>query len=231
MNEEARLMPNIPGVVYRDHEDVTKQYIFNGIYWQLLRGRDIEYAVQTISGRFFWPLEPHIEDVSIEDIVHGIARECRFGNHTPYHYSVAWHSVALSSVVPDHLKKWALIHDVTEAYLRDLPKPLKKHPKLSEYNVIENNLMTVLAEYFGMPETSMPEELKEYDDDMANCELLVLFGNIGEAKIRARGFSDDYITKVLKWERWIKEYTEEEAKLIWLAQYEELFDDNSTDHH
>lgn len=221
MNDAATSISNLPGTFY-DNAD-TGKHVFNGINWQPLRSRDIEHAIQTISGVFFWPMEPHIDEILLDDIVHGIGKECRFVNHTPYHYSVAWHSVALSHVVPDHLKKWALIHDTTEAYLRDLPRPLKKHPIFEKYIAIEDNLMAVIAEFFGMPETTIPEELKEYDIDMSSCELLVLFGAIGEAKLRARGFKEDYFNKVLEWESWIKEYSAEEAKMIWLSRFESLF--------
>ena len=209
------------GTIYFD--EACNRYINNGITWQPLRDRNIDHAIQTISGKFFWPLEAYADEVCLEDIAHGLAKECRFGNHTPFHYSVAWHSVVLSNVVPDHLKKWALIHDTTEAYLRDLPRPIKRHPALKEYIVMEDKLMVVLAGFFGMSETVIPEELKEYDTDMCNCELLVLFGDIGKAKLRARGYEEDYVNKVLEWKSWIIEYSAEDAKLIWLAQYEELF--------
>ena len=228
MNEVAEHMPVLPGTVHNDE-------IFTGLVWQPLRGRNMDHAIQTVSGRFFWPLEAYVDEIFLEDIVHGLARECRFSNHLSMHYSVAWHCVAMSEVVPDYLKKWALIHDTTEAYLRDLPRPLKRHPLFKEYPILEDKFMIVLAEFFGMPETAIPEELKEYDTDMGNCELRVLYGTLGEAKLRSRGYSEEYIngaTGALKWKDWVRTYSAEEAKQIWLARYEELFvNDNSANYY
>src|SRR5690606_24523800 len=66
------------------------------------------------------------EDVDLRDIARGLSNESRFGNQTVF-YSVGQHSVILSKVVPDHLAAAALLHDAAEAYLGDVPVPLKKH--------------------------------------------------------------------------------------------------------
>jgi hypothetical protein len=50
--------------------------------------------IQTASGIKFYPLAPHPEDVTIEDIAHALSKMCRFNGHnghTSAFYSVAQH--------------------------------------------------------------------------------------------------------------------------------------------
>jgi hypothetical protein len=46
--------------------------------------------------------------------------------------------------------KWRLLHDAAEAYVSDVPRPVK--PMLAEYRVIENGVMAVIAEKYKLPE-------------------------------------------------------------------------------
>jgi hypothetical protein len=107
--------------------------------------------MQTHTGRRFYPLDPHIEDIDIEDIAHALAHLCRFGGHCRTFYSVAQHSVIVSSYLPDDepaLQLAGLLHDATEAFLVDIPRPLKV--ALPEYKAIEQRLEAVIAERFGV---------------------------------------------------------------------------------
>lgn len=88
--------------------------------------------LQTFTGRQFWPLSPHPEDFDIEDIAHALAMKCRFNGHCISFYSVAQHSVLVAMECkrkwPDRpeLPLWGLLHDLAEAYLPDIPRPLKR---------------------------------------------------------------------------------------------------------
>ena len=81
--------------------------------------------VSTYLGNRFYPLEPRIDDVDIEDIAHGLAYQCRFNGQTNAFYSVAQHSLIVAALVPEELRFAALLHDAAEAYLGDMVKPLK----------------------------------------------------------------------------------------------------------
>jgi hypothetical protein len=82
-------------------------------------------TIETISGGSFDYTKPQIR---VDDVAHGLSNVCRFGGHTSRYYSVAEHSVLVASIValsaPEHALA-ALWHDAHEAYMGDLPTPLK----------------------------------------------------------------------------------------------------------
>lgn len=111
--------------------------------------------LQTWSGRRLDLLEPRPESINIIDISHGLANECRFAGQCRRYYSVAQHSVIASQMVESELAMEALFHDAAEAYLKDIPTPLKA--LLPEYRVIEERLSRVIRKRFGLPEDLAPE--------------------------------------------------------------------------
>ena len=117
--------------------------------------------IQTYTGKQFFPIEPHPEEVDINDIAHALSMMCRFAGHVDRFYSVAQHSVLLSRYAPDEFKLWALLHDATEAYLVDVPRPVK--PYLTNYVEIETNLMSVIATKFNLGSAIIPPEVKAID--------------------------------------------------------------------
>jgi uncharacterized protein len=86
--------------------------------------------IQTYTGKQFWPLSPLPEDIVIEDIAHALSMQCRFGGHVRTFYSVAQHSVHVSLLVEPQYALWGLLHDAAEAYLVDLPRPIKKFSEM-----------------------------------------------------------------------------------------------------
>lgn len=109
--------------------------------------------IQTYTGRAFWPLDPHADDVCIEDIAHALAQLCRFTGHTTTFYSVAEHCIRVSEIVPEEAALWGLLHDASEAYLMDLPRPLKRAPDFGDlYKRYEHKLMAVICHKFGLPQ-------------------------------------------------------------------------------
>ncbi|MCG3463088.1 HD family hydrolase [Xenorhabdus bovienii] len=91
--------------------------------------------------------------ICLEDIAQGLSNECRYAGQIQQFYSVAEHSVLVSKLVEPEFALEALLHDATEAYLKDLPSPLKAI--LPEYQKLERQLYVVIADKFGIPhETS-----------------------------------------------------------------------------
>ena len=111
--------------------------------------------ILTASGRHIDLMAPCPDELAIEDIALGLSRECRFSGQTREFYSVAHHSILASRIVPDTFALEALLHDATEAYLRDIPYPLKR--LVPEYSRIEKVLDRVIRLRFGLPEEPSPE--------------------------------------------------------------------------
>lgn len=112
-------------------------------------------AICTWSGRQVDLLDPKIESIHILDIASGLANECRFAGQCRRFYSVAQHSVLASQIVRHGLAMQALLHDAAEAYLKDIPTPLKA--MLPDYRAIEDRLSRIIRLRFGLPEELAPE--------------------------------------------------------------------------
>ena len=70
----------------------------------------------------------------------------------------------VSRIVPFEFALWGLLHDAPEAYLVDLPRPVKRHSTMgSAYREIEARLMQVVCERFGLVDAE-PWCVKVADD-------------------------------------------------------------------
>jgi hypothetical protein len=104
--------------------------------------------IQTYTGRKFDVLNPRAEDVCWIDIAHSLAHQCRFNGHTKQFYSVAHHSVLASHHVPERFALYALLHDAAEAYIGDMPKPVKN--LFPEFEALEIRILAAVFEKAGI---------------------------------------------------------------------------------
>lgn len=89
-----------------------------------------QYEVETFTGQYVDTQNPQAHTIRLEDIAHALANTCRYGGHCQPFYSVAEHAVFCSiRVERQGYGKWrqlaALHHDDAEAYLGDIPRPMK----------------------------------------------------------------------------------------------------------
>ena len=105
--------------------------------------------IETYTGIAFYPLDPRVSEINIDDIAHSLSLKTRFNGHCDQFYSVADHSIRVANKVHflDEFAKFttleernalcrrALLHDAAEAYLCDIPAPIKPHIK--GFNLIE----------------------------------------------------------------------------------------------
>ena len=110
--------------------------------------------IQTLSGKHINYLDIHHEDIVIEDIATALSHICRFAGHLPEFYSVAQHSVLVSQLVPAEFALEALLHDAAEAYVQDIPAPLKRI--LPDYRRVEAYVDGVIREKFELPAHQHP---------------------------------------------------------------------------
>lgn len=118
--------------------------------------------IQTHSGRRFNPLDPNPEAIVIQDIAHPLSMQCRFSGHCKKFYSVAQHSVLVSYICDSQDALWGLLHDASEAYLVDVPRPVKRSGKFEAYREFENNMQKAICKRFGLP-VKEPPSVKKAD--------------------------------------------------------------------
>ncbi len=118
--------------------------------------------IRTFTGRLVDPCAPQPEEIDINDIAHALSLTCRFLGHAYRFYSVAQHSVLVSELVPPRDALWGLLHDAAEAYLCDLPAPVKRAPQMWFYRTSEALLIRAIACRFGLPPEA-PESVKQAD--------------------------------------------------------------------
>ena len=118
--------------------------------------------LQTVSGRWVNPFDPDPSQLDAGDIARALANQCRFGGHSRVFYSVAQHSVIVAELVEQRGGDVedvfaALMHDATEAYLGDMPHPLKhRSPLGAAFKEAEDHLEQAIRERFRI-KTDVPE--------------------------------------------------------------------------
>lgn len=135
--------------------------------------------ISTFLGNRFWPTEPRIDRIDIEDIAHGLAYQCRFNGQTSAFYSVAQHSIMVASILPPRLHKAALLHDAAEAYLGDIVKPLKH--LLPGFADIEAGVTRLIAQAFQVDFDTDHAAIKHADMVALATEKRDLMPNSTEA--------------------------------------------------
>ncbi|WP_029007536.1 hypothetical protein [Azospirillum halopraeferens] len=125
----------------------------------------------TWTGRQVDPFALRPEDVDLRDIAHALSLQCRFAGHTSAFYSVAEHSVLVSMACPHEHALWGLLHDAAEAYLSDLPSPVKR--RLPAFAEAESAVLAVIAERAGLP-LPVPDAVWEADRRMLVAEQQTL---------------------------------------------------------
>lgn len=129
--------------------------------------------IQTYTGRAFDYAQPKASAVNIQDIAHALSHLCRFAGHTHRFYSVAEHSVYVSRQVPREFALQGLLHDAVEAYVVDLPKPLKD--LIPAYQMYEAAAWSAVAYHFGLPH-DLDECVKAADTRLLLAERDQLLG-------------------------------------------------------
>jgi hypothetical protein len=171
----------------------------------------IEPFTQTYSGERIYFLNPEQNNYKIEDIAHSLSMQCRFNGHTNKFYSVAQHSVIVSYYVPEKYALWGLLHDAAEAYVCDIPRPLRPH--ISGHEDMEKNIFMEIAKQFSLDPIifPMPKEVKKIDNRLLIDEGKTFLGNIDGWGLKG----DPLDIKIKPWTPEVSEFT-------FLARYLEL---------
>jgi len=122
--------------------------------------------ILTHTGKQFWMFDPLERDIDIVDIAHSLSQQCRFAGHTRVFYSVAQHCCEMFLHADRDHQAEALLHDAAEAYITDIPRPLKRQLKLND---IERRIEWCICSRFGV-HWPWSEELHALDNRMLATE-------------------------------------------------------------
>lgn len=137
--------------------------------------------ITTYTGKHFDPTAPDASLFDVRDIAHALSLTCRGNGHVKTFFSVGQHCVncALEAELrgfPTRVVLACLLHDASEAYMSDVPRPFKH--ALPSYVEAEENLLEMIYEKFLGSGLSEEEQklVKIIDDDLLYYDLKVLLG-------------------------------------------------------
>lgn len=117
-------------------------------------------SISLLNGGHFNYERPEESVYDITDIARGLSHTARFSGQTNRVYTVAQHSVLVSKMVPEEHALAGLLHDSVEAFMADVPSPLKR--MLPGYVELEHRAEADLCKRFGVKFPFHPS-IKEAD--------------------------------------------------------------------
>lgn len=152
-----------------------------GTLYLVFIGKEITMSgyILTYTKTKFYPMEPIIENIHIQDIAHALSLMTRANGHFQHFYSVAQHCLncckeAKALGYSRRIQLGCLLHDASESYISDITRPVKR--SLGEYCKIEEKLQKMIYTRYGIGDLSEEEErrIKEIDDTMLYYEFFSL---------------------------------------------------------
>lgn len=208
-----------PGLRFTAEQSKDMMSFANLVIDDAIKGVDREslpyiHTFYGIKFRHAWPLA---EDVCIEDIAHSLSRICRFAGHIRDFYSVAQHSVLVSYICDTKDALDGLLHDGSEAYCVDVPRPLKRSPGMEVYRVYEGRTAKVIQERFNLGEE--PDSVKVADLRLLATEKRDLFWRDSSWAVNKGEYGEPLSETIVPW-------TPEESERRFLMRYNELTGEN-----
>lgn len=134
----------------------------------------------TFSGKAIFPKghPDHTgEAPDISDIAIGLARHLRFAGQLPHEYSVLCHSFTVFQLVDEQYGAYALLHDAGEAFIGDIPTPLKTE----DIRAVELEIVESISESVGIS-WPWPEEAQRAVKDADLAALAAEAHALGHAQ-------------------------------------------------
>lgn len=141
--------------------------------------------ITTYTGKHFDPTNPDMTQVDIQDVAHALSLICRGNGHVKTFFSVGQHCInaareAASRGCSQRVILACLLHDASECYMSDVPRPLKS--SMPEYVLTENRLLDLIYEKF-IGSTLTEEEarlVKNIDNDLLYYDLKELLNECSD---------------------------------------------------
>jgi len=129
---------------------------------------DYEAYVITASGRVVKLYQCTPDDIVTSDIVWSLCGQNRFLNHTSKPYSVGKHLIYGHFIAqernfnPDFIKAW-LLHDAEEAYVGDMPAPVKYAGSNLAHELASEHITRQLEKRYGIALLQYQYAIKQLD--------------------------------------------------------------------
>lgn len=156
--------------------------------------------LQTQSRKVF-RLPPTEDMICIEDIAYALGRINRFAGQSDRFWSVAEHSILVSRLVPEHVALPALLHDASEAYINDVPSPVKRLAGNAIHDLETSIMKIVMKKYAGVHYGWHSGPVITADEVVLMSEREVIFPSDIDWEINAEPDPDT----VKQIERWIQD--------------------------
>lgn len=137
--------------------------------------------ITTFTGKKIDPVNPEPQAIDIKDIAHALSLTCRGNGHVKQFFSVGQHCImcAREAAARGYSRRvvlGCLLHDASEAYMSDVPRPFKA--VLKEYMDAEDKLIDLIYEKFLGSTLNLEEKelVKQVDDGVLYYDMLELFG-------------------------------------------------------
>ena len=134
----------------------------------------------TLTGLEFNPSDPQVQSISIIDIAHALSQQARFAGQIRDFYSVAEHSVMCAniaeflfhnsdSIESSRIEKLMFLHDAEEAYISDIPTPVKNLIR-TMLDPVANKIELTIYKAFGLISPNENEHrIMKIIDTLAFC--------------------------------------------------------------
>lgn len=151
----------------------------------MVQARPTPNSIEMSSGVYVDVTDPDPDKISVEDIAHALSNVCRYGGHCKRFYSVAEHAVFVSRRVGAmggdvRAQLAGLHHDDAEAYLGDIPRPIK--PLLGQvYADLTSKMNLAIEEALDLDVIETEDHLVKAADNFALfCEARALLPSRGK---------------------------------------------------
>lgn len=151
--------------------------------------------------------KPEDSTITFLDIAHQLANLSRFTGASNSPYSIAQHSVLVAYHCPENAWE-GLMHDASEAFLNDIPKPLKV--LLPDYQKIEDRFSVWLSERFKF-QYPFPDEVHTADLRLLATEMRSMMAQ-----------SDHESLKCLPFNYKIRPVSHIKARKLFLSAFEDI---------
>ena len=111
----------------------------------------IDGLIYTFKGHKINLYKPDENEIDMDDISHVLSYQCRFGGNVNKFHSVAQHSLEVQQLLSEYdtnTQFAGLMHDAQEAYMTDLPTPIKV--LLPDYSTMEERLAQKIRDKYDI---------------------------------------------------------------------------------